>query len=405
MEVKLLVCGVVLVVLAVTGSNAQLDVCGTAPLNTRIVGGANAPAGSWPWMVSLQYEGFHFCGGSLISNQWVLTAAHCVSSFTPNLTVNLGRDTLTLLNTNAMSQTVSQIILHPNYVQAILKNDIALLKLSSPVNFTNYIRPVCLAANGSIFNPGTTCWVTGWGNIQTYIPLPSPERLQEVSLPIVSNSECREVYGGIVTNNTICTGVTQGGKGICYGDGGGPLVTKMGSVWVQAGVMSFISALGCALPYYPQGYTRVSEYQSWINSQISTNQPGFITFTEDSSAFGSGTTSGAAHLVPLSVPLLLSIVPVLFSFSVLSRLQGDSGGPLVTKNGSVWVQAGVVSFGEGCALPNVPGVYTRVSQYQSWIDRQISTNQPGSGAAHLVPLSVPLLLSIVPVLVSFSVLS
>ncbi|XP_045899478.1 serine protease 27-like [Micropterus dolomieu] len=309
MEVKLLVCGVVLVVLAVTGSNAQSDVCGTAPLNTRIAGRADAPAGSWPWQVSLQSNGFHFCGGSLINNQWILTAAHCFPrmNYTShlaqlNLTVHFGLDALNLSNTNSMSRTVSQIIKHPNYNTTTNDNDIALLQLSSPVNFTDYIRPVCLAVNGSVFYAGTTCWVTGWGAIEANISLPSPKRLQEVSVPIVSNSDCTASYGTI-TNNMICAGVTQGGNGSCQGDSGGPLVKNSGSVWVQAGVMSFEK--GCALPNVPQGFTRVSQYQSWIKNQITTNQPGFVLF-------------GTAHLVSFSVPLLLSIVPVDVYLSVLS---------------------------------------------------------------------------------------
>ncbi|XP_045899483.1 serine protease 27-like [Micropterus dolomieu] len=280
-------------------------VCGFAPLNTRIVGGADAPAGSWPWQVSLQTNGFHFCGGSLINNQWVLTAAHCVRSTPSGFTVNLGRDALDLPNTNGISLTVSQIIVNPNYDENTLNNDIALVQLSSPVTFTDFIRPVCLAAGGSVFKAGTSCWVTGWGNIQTNTPLPSPKRLQEEILPIVSNSDCNVVYGGIITNNMICAGVTQGGQGTCFGDSGGPLVKNNGSVWIQAGVVSFVLETGCALPNVPEGFTRVSQYQSWINSQISTNQPGFVLF-------------GTAHLVSLSVPLLLSIVPVAFSFSVLS---------------------------------------------------------------------------------------
>ncbi|XP_038592630.1 chymotrypsin-like protease CTRL-1 [Micropterus salmoides] len=304
MEVKMLVCGVVLIILAVTGSNAQLDVCGTAPLNTRIVGGANAPAGSWPWQASLQSNGFHFCGGSLINDQWILTAAHCFPSTPSGLTVNLGLEALDLSNTNGISGSVSQIIKHPNFDSKTLDNDIALLKLSSPVTFTKFIRPVCLAAGGSVFNAGTTCWVTGWGRIQTGISLPPPKTLQEVRVPIVSNSDCNAAYGTI-TSNMICAGVTQGGQGTCQGDSGGPLVKNNGSVWVQAGVVSFGSDQGCAVANVPEGFTRVSQFQSWINSQIPTNQPGFVLF-------------GTAHLVSLSVPLLLSIVPVAFSFSVLS---------------------------------------------------------------------------------------
>ncbi|XP_038565973.1 chymotrypsinogen B-like [Micropterus salmoides] len=304
MEVKLLGCGVLLVVLAVTGSNAQLDVCGTAPLNTKIVGGEDAVAGSWPWMASLHWStGSHFCGGSLINNQWVLTAAHCFeSTSTFGLIVYLGRDSQKLPNPHEVSRTVSKIIKHPNYDTKTNNNDIALLQLSSPVAFSNYIRPVCLAADGSVFKAGRNCWVTGWGDIRFEVPLPFPEKLQQVSVPIVSYKDCNDVYG-IITSNMMCAGQPQGGKDSCQGDSGGPMVRKTGAQWVQGGVVSF--GYGCALPQTPGVYTRVSEYQSWINKQISSNKPGFV-------------LSGTAHLVSLSVPLLLSIIYVPFSLFVLS---------------------------------------------------------------------------------------
>ncbi|XP_038594133.1 tryptase-like [Micropterus salmoides] len=202
-----------------------------------------------------------------------------------------------------MSRTVSQIIKHPNYNKIPNDNDIALLKLSSPVNFTDYIRPVCLAAAGSVFNAGTTCWVTGWGDIQYGVSLPYPQNLQEVSVPIVSNDECYTAYGGKITSNMICAGVAQGGKDSCQGDSGGPLVTKTSSTWVQAGVVSFGEL--CAQPNFPGVYARVSQYHSWINSHITTDQPRFV-------------FSGTVHLVSLSLPLLLSIEPVLFSLFLLS---------------------------------------------------------------------------------------
>ena len=87
-------------------------------------------------------------------------------SSTVDLRVYLGVDSVRILNPNEASRTVSRLINHPNYNDIPFNNDIALLQLSSPVTFTNYIRPVCLAANGSVFNNGTTVWVTGWGNIQ-----------------------------------------------------------------------------------------------------------------------------------------------------------------------------------------------------------------------------------------------
>lgn len=315
MEMKLLVCGVLLLVLTVPGSNAQSDVCGIAPLNDKIVGGEDAPAGAWPWQVSLHNTIGHFCGGSLITKEWVLSAAHCFSSSnTFGFTVYLGRESQQSLNFNEVSRTLSQIIRHPDYDNIPNDNDVALLKLSSPVEFTEYIRPVCLAAGGSTFSAGTTCWVTGWGTIRgDGTPLPFPQRLQEVSVPVVSNTQCSASYSDI-TSNMICAGLDEGGKDSCQGDSGGPLVSKDGSKWVLAGVVSF--GKGCAEPGFPGVYARVSEYQSWINSQINSQdgstQPGFVTFPSG------GSTSGTARLVSLSVPLLLSLPPVLVSLFVLS---------------------------------------------------------------------------------------
>lgn len=276
---KIHIVGLALTIALLTGCDAQQNGCGTAPLNTRIVGGQNAPVGSWPWQVSLQRAGNHFCGGSLINSQWILTAAHCFdSTSTTGLIVYLGLQTLASVNSNSVSSAVSNIIKHPSYnSETKNNNDITLLQLASPVSFTDYIRPVCLAASDSTFFNGTLTWVTGWGNTASGVSLPSPEILQEVQVPIVGNRKCNCLYGvSSITDNMVCAGLLQGGKDSCQGDSGGPLVSKQGSVWIQSGIVSF--GTGCAQPNFPGVYTRVSKYQSWIQQTITTNQPGFVMY-------------------------------------------------------------------------------------------------------------------------------
>ncbi|XP_031137253.1 uncharacterized protein LOC116037490 isoform X2 [Sander lucioperca] len=259
-------------------SERRDKVCGITPLNTRIVGGENAPPGNWPWQASLQSFGSHFCGGSLINSQWVLTAAHCFLTNRTSLTVSLGLQSLQGPNHNGVSRTVTKVISNPNYNFKTNDNDICLLKLSSPVTFTNLIVPVCLAASDSTFFSGVSAWVTGWGDTAYRVSLPFPGNLMEVNVPIVGNRKCNCDYGVFpITNNMICAGLSAGGKDSCEGDSGGPLVSKQGSRWIQEGIVSFGN--GCAKPNFPGVYTRVSQYQSWISSQITSSQPGFVTFT------------------------------------------------------------------------------------------------------------------------------
>ncbi|KAI2663682.1 Serine protease 27 [Labeo rohita] len=253
-------------------------VCGQALLNSRIVGGVDAPDGSWPWQASLQRFGYHFCGGSLINNEYVLTAAHCLPGVSASsLRVYLGRRTQEGSNSNEVVRTVRTIIVHPYYNSNTNNNDIALLRLSSTVTFNNYIRPVCLAAQSSVFSAGTSSWITGWGDVQAGESLPSPGILQETVVPVVDNVQCNNLLGsGSVTSNMMCAGLLQGGKDTCQGDSGGPMVSRQCAMWVQSGITSW--GYGCADPNSPGVYTRVSQYQTWITSKIGTNLPGFVTF-------------------------------------------------------------------------------------------------------------------------------
>ncbi|XP_059387706.1 uncharacterized protein LOC132121957 [Carassius carassius] len=255
--------------------------CGRTPVTTRsrIVGGQNASAGHWPWQASLLLLSRHICGGSLINKQWVLSAAHCVHGYpTSYFSVFLGRQTQGGINPNEVFRYVRLIIKHPSYNNFTSENDIALLKLRSPVPFTDYIRPVCLAAHNSVFNSGTDSWITGWGNIGEGVPVPSPNVLQEVEVPVIGNRQCNCLYGvGEITDNMICAGLLEGGKDSCQGDFGGPMVSMQSSVWVQSGIVIF--GTGCARPELPGVYTRVSHYEEWISSLVCSDPPGFVQFT------------------------------------------------------------------------------------------------------------------------------
>ncbi|KAJ1125808.1 hypothetical protein NDU88_004226 [Pleurodeles waltl] len=255
-------------------------VCGSPKISDRIVGGQNAYNGQWPWQITLQKEGVHFCGGSLITELWVLTAAHCFPSTPVNVSsfrVYLGAYQLSqnAVNPNVISMTPKTVIINSNYTVEGSSGDIALLELETPVQFTSYILPVCLPAPSVQFPAGMNCWVTGWGFTQDGVSLSSPQTLQEVQLPIIDPKTCDNMYhtgSGVshqyqfIKYDMICAGYQQGQRDSCQGDSGGPLVCKLGSSWFLAGVVSW--GYGCALPNRPGVYTVVTAYHGWIKQHV-----------------------------------------------------------------------------------------------------------------------------------------
>uniref|UniRef100_A0A0A1WFI2 Transmembrane protease serine 6 n=1 Tax=Zeugodacus cucurbitae TaxID=28588 RepID=A0A0A1WFI2_ZEUCU len=213
--------------------------CGTPNVN-RIVGGTQVRHNKYPWTAQLLKGRWHarlFCGGSLINDRYVLTAAHCVQNNRDQITVRL----LQLDRSSGdpgITRKVIQTTIHPQYDQTRIINDIAILKLDSPVQFTSSVRPVCLPNINHNFD-NKDAIVAGWGLVKEGGV--TSNYLQEATVPIISNRQCRETrYKSKITDVMLCAGLVKtGGKDACQGDSGGPLIVNEGR-FKLAGEFQFI---------------------------------------------------------------------------------------------------------------------------------------------------------------------
>ncbi|XP_060744879.1 transmembrane protease serine 5 [Tachysurus vachellii] len=249
--------------------------CGTRAKVPRIIGGIDATLGRWPWQVSLYYSNRHTCGGSIITSQWIITAAHCVSTYrlhqVSSWVVYAG-----IVTRNAaklaqyMGYTVEKIIYNKNYNHRSHDSDIALVKLRNPLNFSDTIRPVCLPQYNHELPGGTLCWISGWGYTQPD-EVHIPDTLKEAQVPLISTKKCNSscMYNGEITPRMLCAGHTEGNIDACQGDSGGPLVCQDDNVWRLVGVVSW--GTGCAEPNHPGVYTKVAEFLGWIYETIETS--------------------------------------------------------------------------------------------------------------------------------------
>ncbi|XP_011631695.1 proclotting enzyme [Pogonomyrmex barbatus] len=235
----------------------------------RIVGGHNADPGEWPWICALFNAGRQFCGGSLINDKHVLTAAHCVANMNSwdvaRLTVRLGDYNIkTNTEIRHIERRVKRVVRHRGFNSRTLYNDVALLTLSEAVEFTEQIRPICLPSGSQLYS-GKTATVIGWGSLRESGP--QPAILQEVSVPVWSNNECKLKYGsaapGGIVDSFLCAG--RAAKDSCSGDSGGPLMVNDGR-WTQVGIVSW--GIGCGKGQYPGVYTRVTHFLPWIYKNL-----------------------------------------------------------------------------------------------------------------------------------------
>uniref|UniRef100_A0A8C9QUW2 Peptidase S1 domain-containing protein n=1 Tax=Spermophilus dauricus TaxID=99837 RepID=A0A8C9QUW2_SPEDA len=224
-------------------------------IQTRVVGGDNAVPHSWPWQISLQYlkddTWRHTCGGTLISSNFVLTAAHCISN-TLTYRVALGKHDLTVDEEGSLFVGVDTIYVHEKWNSFLVRNDIALIKLAEPVELSDTIQVACLPEKDSVLPQDYSCFVTGWGRLWTNGPI--ADELQQGLQPVVDYATCSKSdwWSYMVTKSMVCAG----GDGIissCNGDSGGPLNCQAeNGAWEVHGVK-------------PTVYTRVSPNTDWIN--------------------------------------------------------------------------------------------------------------------------------------------
>ncbi|NXJ85805.1 ACRO protein, partial [Trogon melanurus] len=241
----------------------------------RIVGGTGSQPGAWPWIVSIQDPwrpgSGHLCGGSLISTQWVLTAAHC---FTHARQLNkwrvvAGATRLSEPGPETQVRHIRRLILHEHYYNVTEENDIALLELDQPVQCGYYVQLVCVPDPSLRLSSLNTCYISGWGHTYEGCECPSSV-LSEAVVRLIDSRICNssQWYSGAVHTHNVCAGYARGGIDSCQGDSGGPLVCKDGTgdyFWL-VGVTSW--GRGCARARQPGVYTSTRHFYNWILMQM-----------------------------------------------------------------------------------------------------------------------------------------
>jgi len=241
-------------------------------MNARVIGGTKVPEGKYPFIVSLQKSGKHMCGGSILTDTWILTAAHCVAT-RGEFEVYIGHTDIRSKESK-FTFKVAHVKMHSGYNKLTNDKDIALLKLGSKIDFeelgTDNLEQICLPRSGEEPNKDK-CVTIGWG--MTSMLGPPPKDLMEAPLPILPLEDCVKKYP-IQGKQLICAGasLSDGAQSSCYGDSGGPYVcppmksAKNETILLQYGIVSFGTQRVCNKG--PTFFTKVSSYIDWILKTI-----------------------------------------------------------------------------------------------------------------------------------------
>ncbi|XP_028047512.2 anionic trypsin-2 [Monomorium pharaonis] len=261
--------------------------CGRSEMReARIVGGHDAAPREFPWMVGLKRKGGHFCGGVIVNDRIVLSAAHCLCSATnkriPEREVRVILGAHNISDPAARYELVKKAMFHPGHTCGKFVDDIVLLELARPISWSESVKPACLPmATGqpgySAFND-VDALVTGWG----YLVEDTNQRkkanvLQKVEVRVINNTRCGKWFADQgkkvdIGTNQMCAGWEKGGKDACWADSGGPLMVGSHSAepLIVVGIVS--GSFGCARPRLPGVYTRNSYYVDWIIQKIKSSR-------------------------------------------------------------------------------------------------------------------------------------
>jgi len=244
----------------------------------RIINGVDAPLGAYPWQVAIKLKDGQslrqWCGGSILSDRLILTAAHCIDHLRDHEFVVVVGDHDTSSNgANEQVFEVEKYVSHPQFKTSKGGHDIALIKLQTVngkgIVFGSSVQPICLPTSEEVYKPGTWCSVSGWGMQKAGTVSSASKLLKVASIPLLPSEKCnaKEVYGKELNSvafpeGMVCAGFLEGGTDSCSGDSGGPLSCNIDGKFQLLGVVSW--GEGCAAKNKPGVYTKVFHYINWI---------------------------------------------------------------------------------------------------------------------------------------------
>ncbi|XP_004713421.1 coagulation factor IX [Echinops telfairi] len=233
---------------------------------TRVVGGVSAKPGQIPWQVLLKWGGIALCGGTIINEKWVVTAAHCLKHG-DNITVIAGEHDIEKEDATEQKRNVIQAIPHHSYNAAknAYNHDIALLELDAPLTLSSYVTPICIAnkEHTNLFLKFGPAYVSGWGKVLNRGR--TATILQYLKVPLVDRAMCLQSTSSTIYKNMFCAGYREGEKDSCQGDSGGPHFTEVEGTNFLTGIISWGEE--CAMKGKYGIYTKVSRYVNWIQAK------------------------------------------------------------------------------------------------------------------------------------------